>query len=195
MSLRMMLTGLVMALLLSATAWADYDLPVANGVITSRVGWRADPFGSGKLTYHRGIDIAVPVGTPVRATRPGIVTFSGVRGGYGALVEIEHANGARTLYGHNSAISAKVGQRVDAGSVIAFAGNSGRSTGPHVHYEIISPYSGPKEAGGATQADSVPSLTAAARISEEHKLDDAVNSLLRRISASSVAPDPVGEGG
>lgn len=118
-------------------AQADNGLPVENGVVTSGIGWRLDPFGSGKLAFHRGIDIAVPVGTPVRATRKGRVVFAGERRGYGATVVVEHSNGDRTLYGHNSIVRVSAGDLVETGAVLAFSGNSGRSTGPHVHFEQI----------------------------------------------------------
>lgn len=115
-------------------ALADGALPV-DGVVTSGVGWRLDPFGSGKLAFHRGVDIAVPVGTPVRATRRGRVVLAGERRGYGATVILEHDNGDRTLYGHNSRVNVRSGEWVEPGGVLAFSGNSGRSTGPHVHFE------------------------------------------------------------
>ncbi len=124
-------------LFLPLAAWADLGLPVANGFVTSGVGWRIDPFGSGKLVFHRGIDIAVPTGTPVRATRGGRVVFAGVHGGHGPTVIIEHDNGDRTVYGHNSTLTVHKGERIEAGTVIALSGNTGRSTGPHVHYEVL----------------------------------------------------------
>jgi murein DD-endopeptidase MepM/ murein hydrolase activator NlpD len=121
---------------LPAAALAELDLPV-NGPITSGVGWRLDPFGTGKMLFHRGIDIAVPTGTPVKATRKGKVVFAGERKGYGATVIVEHDDGGRTMYGHNSLVRVASGEMVEAGAVVALSGNSGRSTGPHVHYEEI----------------------------------------------------------
>lgn len=129
------LTTAVILLALPLVALADLDLPVVNGTVTSGVGWRVDPFGSGRLVFHRGTDIAVPVGTPVHATRKGRVVLAGEHPGHGATVIIEHDNGDRTLYGHNAILRARVGELVEAGKVIAFSGNTGRSTGPHVHYE------------------------------------------------------------
>lgn len=85
---------------------------------------------------HEGIDIAVSTGTPVRAAFAGRVTFVGSAGGYGLLVKVSHSNGVETRYGHNSKILVKVGQTVEAGQILARSGNTGRSTGPHVHFEI-----------------------------------------------------------
>lgn len=110
--------------------------PVDSGVITSGVGWRLDPFGSGRQVYHSGYDISVPAGTPVHPTQVGTVFFSGPYRGYGNLVGIDHGNGYLTFYGHNSLLLAKPGDKVDTDSVIALSGNTGHSTGPHVHYEM-----------------------------------------------------------
>lgn len=87
-------------------------------------------------TVHEGIDIAVPVGTPVRAAAGGTVVYTGAYGAYGLLVIIDHGNGITTRYGHNSRILVTVGERVERGDVIAKSGNTGRSTGPHVHFEV-----------------------------------------------------------
>lgn len=115
---------------------AARQLPVDSGIITSGIGWRLDPFGSGKQVYHHGVDISVPVGTPVYPTERGTVLYAGPYKGYGNLVAVDHGNGYVTIYGHNSVLFAKVGQKVDTATVIALSGNSGRSTGPHVHYEV-----------------------------------------------------------
>jgi murein DD-endopeptidase MepM/ murein hydrolase activator NlpD len=123
-------------LLLPQLVLADRISPVDNGVVSSGVGWRLDPFGSGRMVYHNGYDITVPVGTPVYATQKGTVYFAGPWKGYGNLVVIEHGSGYVTLYGHNSEILVKAGDKVDTKTVIALSGNTGRSTGPHVHYEI-----------------------------------------------------------
>lgn len=119
----------------SAVGVQAQELPV-NGTVTSGVGWRLDPFGSNRMVYHRGVDIAVPEGTPVRPTKPGQVAFAGLYRGYGNLVAVAHADGTATLYGHNSRITVRVGDRVAEDTIIALSGNTGRSTGPHVHYEI-----------------------------------------------------------
>jgi murein DD-endopeptidase MepM/ murein hydrolase activator NlpD len=123
-------------LLLPVASPAARQSPVDNGVVTSGVGWRLDPFGSGRQVYHSGYDIAVPAGTPVHPTQSGTVFFSGPYHGYGNLVGIDHGNGYLTYYGHNSVILAKPGEKVDTDTVIALSGNTGRSTGPHVHYEM-----------------------------------------------------------
>lgn len=119
-----------------ATTRATFEprLPPVGGVITSGVGMRIDPI-DGKWRHHNGIDIAVAEGTPVRPAASGIVVFSGQRPGYGYTVLIEHDNGMVTLYGHNSRLVVTPGQPVDVGTVIAFSGNTGRSTGPHLHFE------------------------------------------------------------
>lgn len=108
-------------------------LPV-YGRITSPVGLRHDPI-DGTLREHNGVDIATPQGTPVRPVAPGTVIFSGSRHGYGITVEVEHDDGTITLYAHNSATLVTVGERVDHGTTLALSGSTGRSTGPHVHFE------------------------------------------------------------
>jgi murein DD-endopeptidase MepM/ murein hydrolase activator NlpD len=177
-------------------ARADIALPVENGVVTSRVGWRVDPFGSGKYFFHRGIDIAVPVGTPVRATRKGRIVFAGIRHGYGSAVIIEHANGDRTLYGHNSLLRVNTGDMVESGKVIAFSGNSGRSTGPHVHYEKILGNRPLIEEPEIVEANAhKPADNNDQRKIMEQKLDDTVNSLIRKIKGISEPPETTGQGG
>lgn len=109
-------------------------LPPVGGVITSGVGMRIDPIDK-KLRHHNGIDIAIPEWTPVTACAPGVVVFSGFRPGYGFTVLVEHSNGMISLYGHNSRLEASQGQSVDRDTVIALSGNTGRSTGPHLHFE------------------------------------------------------------
>jgi murein DD-endopeptidase MepM/ murein hydrolase activator NlpD len=109
-------------------------MPV-NGYISSFFGGRPDPF-SGHSARHTGIDIAAPTGTPVTAVAEGMVTFAGLRNGYGDVIEIDHGNGYMTRYAHNSKLVATVGQRVHVGDVIARAGSTGRSTGSHVHFEV-----------------------------------------------------------
>lgn len=108
-------------------------LPV-SGTITSGVGMRIDPI-DGVLRHHNGIDIAVPEGTPVKAVADGSVIYSGLRSGYGWTVLLEHAGGMITLHGHNSRNLVELGQTVKKGETIALAGSTGRSTGPHVHFE------------------------------------------------------------
>lgn len=106
-----------------------------QGRITSEVGYRRNPFGAGS-EFHTGIDIAVPTGTPVMATGAGVVIFSGWNGGYGNLVIIDHGHGITTRYAHNSRLQVNVGDRVSRRDIIALSGNTGRSTAPHVHYEV-----------------------------------------------------------
>lgn len=127
---------LALALSVSRSFAAEAYWPVHTGRLTSTVGWRKDPFGSGKLKYHRGYDIAVPHGTTVMATAPGKVYFSGQYKGYGLLIVVEHSSGIYTMYGHNSKLLVRVGEIVQTGTPIALAGSTGRSTGSHVHYEI-----------------------------------------------------------
>jgi murein DD-endopeptidase MepM/ murein hydrolase activator NlpD len=109
-------------------------MPV-QGYISSYFGTRPDPF-DGHMARHTGIDIAVPKGTPVHAVAAGMVTFTGVRRGYGKVVEIDHGNGYMTRYAHNSSLLAHPGQRVRVGQVISDAGSTGRSTGSHLHFEV-----------------------------------------------------------
>lgn len=109
-------------------------LPQVGGMITSRVGMRIDPI-DGILRHHNGIDIAVPTGTPVKPVAPGVVVYSGSRSGYGNTVVVEHDNGVITLYAHNSRILVAEGQPVTTESVLALSGSTGRSTGPHLHFE------------------------------------------------------------
>ena len=130
------IAAIFILLLLPALAAASRQLPVDRGTVTSGIGWRLDPFGSGRMTYHQGVDIAVPEGTPVYPTQRGTVAFAGPYKGYGNLVAVDHGNGYVTLYGHNSTIRVTPGQAVDTKTVIALAGSTGRSTGPHVHYEV-----------------------------------------------------------
>lgn len=108
--------------------------PVA-GPISSYYGYRTSPGGIGS-TFHEGVDIAGDYGTPIFATAAGTVTQAGWVGGYGYLVEVKHADGIVTRYGHNSAVLVYEGQHVDQGSMIALMGSTGNSTGPHCHYEV-----------------------------------------------------------
>ncbi|MEC3875339.1 M23 family metallopeptidase [Chryseobacterium salviniae] len=94
------------------------------------------PAEADQMQFHKGIDIAVPFGSDVVATAAGTVIFSGQKGGYGNCVIVSHGNGLATLYGHLSKLVAKVNDKVKVGQVIAKSGNSGRSTGPHLHYEV-----------------------------------------------------------
>jgi murein DD-endopeptidase MepM/ murein hydrolase activator NlpD len=106
------------------------------GRITSHLGWRKNPFGRG-YEFHSGIDITAPQGSKVLATADGVVEFTGWYGDYGKAVIIRHPSGYLTLYGHLSQIDVKEGQKVKAGDVVGRVGSTGRSTGPHLHYEVI----------------------------------------------------------
>lgn len=108
--------------------------PVA-GRITSPFGYRRSPFGNRK-EFHDGLDIAASYGTSIRAAADGMVVFTGYKSGYGNMVTISHGYGFETSYGHTSKILVKRGQKVTKGQVIAQVGNTGRSTGPHVHYMV-----------------------------------------------------------
>jgi len=106
-----------------------------KGWLTSLFGMRKSPF-TGRRVFHEGLDIACRTGTPITASADGIVSFSGIKSGYGKMVIIDHGYGYQTCYGHNSKIFVKVGQRVKRGEKIAAVGNTGRSTGSHLHYEV-----------------------------------------------------------
>ncbi len=105
-----------------------------EGALTSNFGTRKDPF-TGAATMHAGMDFRAPVGTSVRATGTGKVITAEPTGGYGNLVEIDHGNGVVTRYAHLSAFAVSVGQSVAAGTALGAVGSTGRSTGPHLHYE------------------------------------------------------------
>ena len=110
--------------------------PISRGWISSPFGRRIDPF-TGKLAWHHGIDFATgKTGVEVLAVASGVVTFSGEKQGYGNMVKINHGNGYETLYAHDEKLLVKPGDIVKKGQVIALSGNSGRSTGPHVHFEV-----------------------------------------------------------
>ena len=110
-------------------------MPIANSYITSGYGSRADPMGGGG-EFHKGIDFKANTGDPVMAVADGVVSFAGVRSGYGNVVEIDHGNGYVTRYAHNSRLLVKVGELVHQGQEVARAGSTGRSTGAHVHFEV-----------------------------------------------------------
>ena len=173
---------------LPSTVIANVDLPV-DGPITSTVGWRIDPFGSGNISFHRGIDIAVAEGTPVRTTRAGKIVFSGRHGDYGNTVIIEHDGGARTLYAHNKSLSAQVGQVLSAGDVIALSGSSGRSTGPHVHYEELPPGQASAVLAMVPGKENVhAALRARMRLDEQ--LDVIMNSFVNTVRSGLPPTDP-----
>lgn len=106
-----------------------------KGRISSSFGMRSSPFQRG-VNFHRGLDIAAPLGTPVYAPAKGVVAFAGIQSGYGNVIFVKHRAGISTRYGHLSKILVKEGQKVERGDVIGLVGNTGRSTGPHLHYEV-----------------------------------------------------------
>lgn len=116
----------------AASGWTR---PVDGGRVSSHFGMR-------KLAHedharqHKGLDIAAPIGTPIQAARAGTVTFAGVRGGYGNTVIVDHGGSEKTLYAHADTLEVKEGDRVSRGQKIATVGNTGHSTGPHLHFEI-----------------------------------------------------------
>jgi murein DD-endopeptidase MepM/ murein hydrolase activator NlpD len=110
-------------------------LPASLEFISSGFGYRSDPF-TGEGAFHAGLDFKGPIGAPVYAAARGVVSFAGVKQGYGNCLEIDHGNGLVTRYAHMSAFRAAVGQQVPAGGVIGAIGSTGRSTGPHLHFEV-----------------------------------------------------------
>ena len=106
-----------------------------HGWVTSPFGNRTSPF-SGIMKFHEGMDIAAQTGTPVVAPADGVVIKAGFSTGYGNMVEISHGYGIRTIFGHNTRLNVKAGQRVKRGDVISYVGDTGTSTGPHLHYEV-----------------------------------------------------------
>jgi len=109
--------------------------PILSGWLSSRYGTRIDPF-SGKKAWHEGVDFAGKAGSDIVAVASGVVSWSGERYGYGKMVEVAHGDGVITRYAHNQENLVKVGDMVRRGDVVALMGNSGRSTGPHVHFEV-----------------------------------------------------------
>jgi hypothetical protein len=110
--------------------------PVLSGYISSYFGERMDPF-NGEEAFHKGLDFASDAGTDVLAVGQGVVTWAGPREGYGVLVEVNHGNGYVTRYAHNSRVMVSAGDTVQRGQAIAVVGSTGRSTGPHVHFEVL----------------------------------------------------------
>ncbi len=131
-------------------ASGGYPLPYVVP-ITSGFGWRTNPV-TGEWSFHSGTDLGAPYGTPALATSDGVVEFAGWGGGYGNLVEIRHPR-ARTRYAHLSQITVTVGQKVIQGQQIGLVGSTGRSTGPHLHFEILS-----NSADGWVAVDPAPYL-------------------------------------
>ncbi len=135
-----------------ATVTTALELNMPEGRVSSRFGWRRDPI-SGAQRFHRGVDIAAAYGQEVPAAAPGTVAFSGVRGGYGNLVVVQHQGGAQTKYAHLAQLDVREGDVVKAGEVVGRVGQTGRATGPHLHFEIVE---------GGRPVDPVNSATIAA---------------------------------
>ena len=110
--------------------------PIAEGWLSSKYGKRNDPF-TGKQDFHKGLDFAGKKGSEVVTVGDGVVSWAGKRSGYGNLIEINHGNGYSTRYGHNQSHLVKAGDKVKKGQQIALMGSTGRSTGPHVHFEVL----------------------------------------------------------
>jgi murein DD-endopeptidase MepM/ murein hydrolase activator NlpD len=114
---------------------ATPSIKPVNGWFTSKFGYRISPF-TNRPTMHNGLDIAAAPGSPIYATADGVVSFAGYDPGYGKLVSIDHGYGVVTRFGHTSQIYVEVGQKIKRRDLIAAVGNTGRSTGPHCHYEV-----------------------------------------------------------
>jgi murein DD-endopeptidase MepM/ murein hydrolase activator NlpD len=119
----------------NAVAKLPLAKPTDSGIKSSGFGVRFDPF-TGRPAFHAGLDFAGTTGVPIHVTAPGVVSFTGVRTGYGNTIEVDHGGGFKTRYAHLSAISVKVGQHLALGERIGAMGSTGRSTGPHLHYEV-----------------------------------------------------------
>ena len=124
-----------MSALESGLAMIPNSLPARMDYISSGFGFRSDPF-TGGAAFHAGLDFRGPFGAPIYAAAKGRIAFAGVRAGYGNCIEIVHGNGMLTRYAHMSAFRARLGDTVAAGQAIGSIGNSGRSTGPHLHFEV-----------------------------------------------------------
>ena len=154
--------------------WTQYaDAPSlwpVEGRVTSSFGERQDPF-NGEGAFHAGIDIAAPYGTAVRATADGYITKAGFGSGYGREIVIDHGHDLETLYGHLSSMAVLEGEHVTRGQIIGYVGQSGRSTGPHLHYEVrvhdvpVNPhkYMRDTDAQMADASGSAPALKASGR--------------------------------
>lgn len=112
------------------------NLPVRKGSITSTFGYRTDPF-TGRAAFHSGMDFSGPQGTDIYAVAPGVVSYAGLKSGYGNVIEVTHGNGYVTRYAHAQSLVAKVGDLVTKDQLIAYMGSTGRSTGTHLHYEVL----------------------------------------------------------
>lgn len=119
------------SLLLSSTP----SIWPTSGYLSCGYGWRIDPFTK-KNDFHQGLDISAPMGEPIVAPASGVVTLAGPKGGYGNILAIDHDFGYQTRFGHLSRFAVRPGQSVKRGQVVGYVGNTGKSTGPHLHYEV-----------------------------------------------------------
>ena len=134
-NIKSMLQGLETASVMPSGGGNGSFVWPCSGTITSYYGWRVHPI-FGTRRYHSGMDIAVDYGTPIHAAAAGVVVYSGWMGGYGYAIMIDHGGGLVTIYGHNSSLAVGEGQRVSQGQLVAYAGSTGYSTGPHCHFEV-----------------------------------------------------------
>lgn len=125
--------------------------PAPERAVTSGFGPRADPFDQA-VRFHRGVDVGAPRGAPIHAVEAGVVTQAGPRGGYGNAVEVRHADGTSTLYAHAEQIHVAAGDEVAAGAPLATVGDTGRATGPHLHFERRHPDGSPAVPTGYRRA-------------------------------------------
>lgn len=124
-----------MSMLQRGLAGIPQVLPASLDYISSGFGYRADPF-NGEGAFHAGLDFKGPYGAPIYAAAKGTISFVGQKQGYGNCIEIDHGNGLMTRYAHMSGFRAHIGQAVDAGDIVGAIGSTGRSTGPHLHFEV-----------------------------------------------------------
>jgi len=175
---------LVMGSALGVESTAGLYAPV-GGTVTSNFGWRTDPFNSSHR-FHSGIDIAAPSGSPIYVPQNGVVVFAGNYGGYGNVVVVDHGYQLYTLYGHTSTYYVRAGQTVSRGQAIAAVGSTGRSTGPHLHFEVHQKrqYVNPMNYLAYLQ-NHVP-LEPNAPVPEEHNMDPIAIAVSNGSSASGV---------
>ncbi|NBU98899.1 MAG: LysM peptidoglycan-binding domain-containing protein [Spirochaetia bacterium] len=114
-----------------------FALPVVTAKVSSRFGYRRDPFNPNVNNFHSGLDLSAPVGTPVIASADGIIEFKGRNGGYGNTVIIRHKDGYKTIYAHCSTTTVEIGEEVKMGTVIGSVGRTGTATGAHLHFEVM----------------------------------------------------------
>ena len=145
--------------------------PVHGGWMSSSFGPRNDPF-TGRRSNHHGVDIASPMGSPIMAMGDGVVTYAGPKTGYGNMVEVNHGQGYATRYAHASAVTVKVGDVVSRGDVVAKVGTTGRSTGPHLHFEVLRGR-GQVDPVGYLNRDKAPKVVKKQKLDKVAKLNPA----------------------